>query len=195
MYESWTHVTVSGASYIIVVPRTVSIDCRVTDLVARSSSVSPRTNEPSPSNGAAHATNAARRIFLQPRRQGPRGVTAVLREARLRAIRGGGGAGVADPQERRRRDRPLPGHVRKEHADLQPGLGPERPGTRPIYGCARGAAAAQGAGGSVHDRGGREHDRPGELHRGGSGRKPHPRRPAPMRHALGGLRSNDGLRL
>ena len=56
---------------------------------------------------------------------------AVLREVRLQGLRRRCRAELADPEERRPRHRPVPGHVRQEHPHLQPRLGPERPARSP----------------------------------------------------------------
>src|SRR5689334_20155456 len=74
--------------------------------------------------------HASGKLLRQPRRQGYPPLTRVLRAARFPPRGWRCRPELADPSERGLYHRTVPGDVREEHLDIQPGMGPclQRPG-------------------------------------------------------------------
>ncbi len=86
------------------------------------------------------------RVLGEPLREGSGGIQAVLREARFPVSHGRRRGRLADPQERRPRDRAVPGDVREEHADVQSRVGQRRCRRRVIHRHPRAPATTEGEG-------------------------------------------------
>ncbi len=81
------------------------------------------------------------------------GIPTLLRSLGLHVLWRGCDPELADPEERGRGDRSLPGHVRAEHPHLQPRLGRQRPAPGQVHRRAPASATAQGPGHYAGSRG------------------------------------------